>query len=254
MPTTATHRTARFTPKGAQTSPSRTEQLAERLLLSPERLRFWLSLVHELEGTDCTSKTAHLLARRYTKHNGKVYGAQLKMAEMLRVHPNTIVNHVRRLETAGLLTVTRSRPVRDPGTGEWVRRETNRYWLRFPCKEKAANRRVARRRARFGVQTLPAEASLSPNAEALLASPIAAEIMAEIDGHEPESLTHTYTQPNGSEAFIGTKETSPASSRGPGVVENPVVPEYVNQNEEMSATKAIALMRAKLTRVRPQRR
>jgi hypothetical protein len=240
----------RVTPRGVQSQGKRGEVLVERWLFSEKRALFWLSLVNELWGTDCAVKTAQLLLRRYFKHNGKVYGAQLKMAEMLRVHPNTITNHVRRLEAAGLLTVTRSVPERDRTTGEWSRRETNRYWLRFPCTAQAANRRVARRRARLGITTLPADTVLSEEAQALLASPLTLEIMAEIDGQELESPVVTYPQADVSEAFTGTKETSPALSCGLGVVEKQVVPPIIEPGSSVSAAEAFASMRAALKSVR----
>jgi hypothetical protein len=240
----------RSTPKGVRSTASKGEVLAGRWLFSEKRALFWLSLVNELGGADCAVKTAQLLVRRYFKHGGKVYGAQVRMAELLRVHPNTIVNHVRRLEAAGLVTVTRSAPERDRATGEWSRRESNRYWLRFPCTAQAANRRVARRRARLGIETLPADTVLSEEAVALLSGPVAAEIMAEIDGAEPVLPVVTYPQPNVSEAFTGTKETNPALSCGLGVVEKQVVPPIIEPDSSVCAAEAFVSMRAALKLVR----
>jgi DNA-binding transcriptional ArsR family regulator len=239
----------RRTPKGVQSQVKRGEVFAGSWLFSEKRALFWLSLVNELYGTDCAVKTAQLLLRRYFKHGGKVYGAQLKMAEILRVHPNTISNHVRRLKNAGLITVTESPAVRDKASGLWCRRETNRYWLRFPCAAQATNRRVARRRSLLGVVALPVDTVLSEEAVALLNSPIAQEIMAEIDGNDSVVPGLTYTQPDGSESFTGTKETGPYVVTVPGVVEKQVVPPKIEPEPLVSAAEAFVLMRAQLKRV-----
>jgi hypothetical protein len=246
--------------------PSRSEEFAARVVLSEGRAAFWRDLVHALNGTDCAAKTAGLLLRRHHRHGGKVYGSQENMAAELLVHPNTISNHTRRLEAAGLLTITRSVPERDPATGEWSRRETNRYWLRFPCKEKAANRRIARRRRKLGVETVIDPAALTPAAEELLASPEAQAIIAAIDGPEPVSRTApqtvlltvasstegqqcsvvTYTQTDGSEPLTGTKDTGPHEVGVPGVVEKPVSEQGLSPLAVFEAKAAFAAMRAAL--------
>ena len=180
------------------------------------------------------------------------------MAEELKVHTNTVSAHTRRLEAAGLLTVTRSGPERDGVTGEWCRRETNRYWLRFPCKEKAVNRRVARRRRRLGVETVVDPASVTAAAEELLASDVAVGVMAEIDGPEPDRTTGavlvslpdcsavTYTQPDGSEALTGTQDTGTHVVGEPGVVEKVVSEPVQSPLGVFDAKVAFAAMRATL--------
>ena len=170
------------------------------------------------------------------------------------MHPNTVSAHTRRLEAAGLLTITRSVPERDPGTGEWSRRETNRYWLRFPCKEKAANRRVRRRRRRLGVETVVDPGDVTAVAEQLLGSRVAVELMAEIDGPEPvptvgagpSCLSVTYTQPDGSEALTGTEDTIAHLGGGAEVGENLVSEQQSSPLAVFDAKVAFAAMRATL--------
>ena len=163
-----------------------------------------------------------------------------------------------RLEAAGLLTVTRSDPERDRATGEWCRRETNRYWLRFPCKEKAANRRVRRRRRLLGVEAVIDPAGLSAAAEELLASPEATELMAAIDGPEPSPGTPagtadgsdraglTYTQTDVSEALTGTEDTGPHVVGVPVVGEKSVSDQVLSPLAVFEAKVAFAAMRATL--------
>jgi DNA-binding transcriptional ArsR family regulator len=246
----------RVTAVGVQSTLPRSEQFAARMVMSEGRAAFWRDLVHALDGTDCAAKTAALLLRRHRRFEGKVYGSQVNMAEQLCVHPNTVSAHTRRLEKAGLLTITRVAPERDSSTGEWSRRETNRYWLRFPCKEQAANRRVKRRRARLGIETVIDPVSLSPAAEELLASPIATDVMAVIDGPEPISAVRTYTQSDGSDALTGTKDTGPHEVGEPRVVEKQIVStEFDQPLSLMDAKAAIAAARASLnTGLSPRRR
>jgi hypothetical protein len=54
---------------------------------------------------------------------------QLELAGVLEVDERTVRRHLAMLECLGLLLVLRDAPMRDPATGRWCRRRTNRYVL-----------------------------------------------------------------------------------------------------------------------------
>ena len=57
------------------------------------------------------------------------YPTQETLAERLGVHERTVRRWTRELEALGVLDVFVSPPQRDPATGQWCRRQSNRYLL-----------------------------------------------------------------------------------------------------------------------------
>lgn len=119
----------RATPKGT-TSPT---------TWSTARLRAWHLRALRTPGARSAHRTAALLALRAGRHGANVYGAQTKMAEQIKACERTVRNHVAALEDAGLISVRRTKPERDPSTGKWSRRLSNAYVLTFPPDEKPAH-------------------------------------------------------------------------------------------------------------------
>lgn len=58
---------------------------------------------------------------------------QVELASVLGADERTVRRHLVVLEAAGLLMVLRDRPQRDPSSGRWHRRRTNRYVLTMPA-------------------------------------------------------------------------------------------------------------------------
>jgi len=120
------------------------------VLFTKAQENYWQHLVRQLVGCAPALLTADHLLGRYRRFGGRVYGSQETLAAELRVSDRTVRRHLVRLERAGLVTVIRCAPERDPVSGRWFRRLSNAYLLRFPSKEQATNRREARRRRRNG--------------------------------------------------------------------------------------------------------
>lgn len=111
----------RTTPKGTR-PPQRRNHWAGR------RWK-WLRSVHERVPRHVLA-TALALADRSSDDTSWVPApGQLELAGILEVDQRTVRRHLLVLEQLGFLLVLRDAPMRDPGTGRWCRRRTNRYVL-----------------------------------------------------------------------------------------------------------------------------
>ncbi len=249
----SSHGFGRSTPKGAISTPSREHRaVIVPVLFSRAQENYWQHLVRQLVGCAPALLTADHLLSRYRRFGGRVYGSQETMAAELRVSDRTIRRHLGRLERAGLVTVIRCAPERDPASGRWFRRLSNAYLLRFPSKEQATNRREARRRRRSGepAPTVPTEAQ--EGAEGTVVESVGERPLT---GLPALTIPSSWTTPAGSSSnTYRTRESShdPSGSTSTGAtagvaaqaVEKLVSPE---PEDELEPKEAFALMRARLS-------
>jgi DNA-binding MarR family transcriptional regulator len=74
-----------------------------------------------------------------------VFPGQRRLAKLAHVSVRTVQRHLRELHEAGYLKVYCSPAQRDPATGRYYRRKTNRYYFTF-CSSPGQGRRVRRNR------------------------------------------------------------------------------------------------------------
>ena len=92
-----------------------------------------LRLCHLDEGRPSHTHLVPLarLISRLSKGDNFAFPSQRWLAEALGKSERTIRRQIRELKDLGLLVVFSSRPVRDPDSGKWRRRQTNRYLIPF---------------------------------------------------------------------------------------------------------------------------
>lgn len=106
---------------------------------SSGQVRAWHLRVLRSRHARASHRTAALLAHRASRHGANVYGCQTTMAAQTAVCERTVRYHVAQLEAAGLVSVRRCDPERDPATGRWFRRRANAYVLLFPPSPPTGN-------------------------------------------------------------------------------------------------------------------
>ena len=110
-------------------SPTRRRRFLKRVRSNPTITRAALVTLEELlEYSDDTAK--------------KVWPSQLRVAKLTHVHVRTVQRHVKELKDAGYLLIFGSRAVRDPATGRWHRKKTNRYYFCTPKSQAVGNRKM----------------------------------------------------------------------------------------------------------------
>ena len=129
--------------------PSRADRRAgqketKRLRKDPHRRRRFLNHVRG-DGSVTRSAIATLDALLEFSNDsaGPVFPGQKRLARDTEQSTRTVQRHVRELREAGYLAVYCYPPERDPETGQWRRRKTNRYYFTF-CKTPGNGRRVRR--------------------------------------------------------------------------------------------------------------
>lgn len=217
------------------------------VLFTKAQENYWQYLVRQLVGCAPALLTADHLLGRYRRFGGRVYGSQETLAAELRVSDRTVRRHLVRLERAGLVTVIRCAPERDPVSGRWFRRLSNAYLLRFPSKEQATNRREARRRRRNG-ESLPDPLGgpVEAAGEDRVADVVALIIPAAGDPSAGSSAV-TYRTRESSHDPSGSASTGATVDVAAQTVEKLVSADHENEIvEELDAKEAFTVMRARL--------
>jgi DNA-binding transcriptional ArsR family regulator len=144
-----------------------------------------------------------LLAEYGSISDALPYPTEVRMARDLGVHERTVRRWVAELRDLGLIEVRSSRPQRDPQSGRWFRRASNRYVL---CDRRARGSGVACPvpRRRLSVLVLPTghqcpvtgppEVKPPGGGRSKAADPPQPE-MTKVADLRPPSATHHHTEP-----------------------------------------------------------
>ncbi len=125
---------------------SRLERKARRLKRNPYRrdqYRRFVRRDHSIRRA-ALATLDEMLEHSDKTLDGAVWPSQERLATATGYHRRTVQRHIDELEKAGYIVVIRSHPRRDPATGLYVSRKTNRYYFRYAA-EPGGGKRISRK-------------------------------------------------------------------------------------------------------------